>query len=166
MKIMHLFVPFILTLVGFGACASTPKAHRYDYMLSQSPEPFAVQIHDEVITACHLDSARTYFTSASTALDDADKQVIAEVAQCLTHGKLAGRSVLITGYTDALGTTESNKDLGMERSKAVAFELASRGVPPSHIYLSSSGERLATGDTTSGRAHDRKVVLRLVERDM
>jgi outer membrane protein OmpA-like peptidoglycan-associated protein len=159
-------VLFVLTLLVLGACASTPKAHRYDYWLSEYREPFAVEIHQEVISACHLDSARTYFAYGSAALDDDDKRLLGEIAQCLTTGRLAGRSVLVTGYTDDTGSAASNQELGMERSKSVAFELAARGVMPARIFIRSSGERLATGDTAAGRAHDRKVVLRVVERDL
>jgi outer membrane protein OmpA-like peptidoglycan-associated protein len=81
-------------------------------------------------------------------------------------GKLRGQSILVTGFTDERGDTKSNMELGMIRAEKVAQEIAAHGVPTSRIYVRSRGERLASGDDVSGRAYDRRVELRLVERDL
>lgn len=161
MTVPYLFVA-LLALPLFGACGSGSSARRYDDVVAKRERPVEVDFEDEVVTACGLSSARTYFRSDSSALSEEDKVVIAEVAYCLTEGRYAGRSILVTGYTDRLGSTVENKDLGWLRSEMVATELNLRGVPATRIYVHSTGERLATGDTKDERALERMVELRLI----
>lgn len=48
--------------------------------------------------------------------------------------------VLVTGYTDALGSREANHRLSLARARAVADRLVSLGVEPQSITLESCGE--------------------------
>jgi outer membrane protein OmpA-like peptidoglycan-associated protein len=152
----------ILVLPLFAACGSSPSARRYDDVLAKRDRYVEVDFADEAVNACGLDSARAYFRSDSSTLTDDDKAVIAEVAYCLTEGRFAGRSILVTGYTDDIGGTVANKDLGWLRAEAAANELNLRGVPAHHIFIHSTGERLATGNTADERALERRVELRLI----
>jgi len=166
MNCSRLIALSFLACAPLVACASTPTAQRYDEVLQQRDHEMDIEIHGDSVKACELDTSRTYFSYASSELTEEDRLVLGEVAQCLNKGKLAGKSILITGYTDSVGTVESNADLGMKRSRMVAYELNTRGVPARRIFIRSRGERLAKGDNAVGMALDRKVELRLVERDI
>lgn len=124
-----------------------------------------VRVYDEAVDACGLDSSLSYFAYSSAELSDTDRELLGQLGHCLSQGRLKGRSILVTGFTDKLGDPENNIDLGMMRAEKVALQLAANGVSARRIYIRSRGERLATGDDVDGRAHDRRVELRRVERD-
>src|SRR5690349_18946304 len=91
------------------ACGSTPTARRYDEVLEHHTNEMDIEIHGDIVKACGLDTSRTYFTYASAELTPDDKHLLGEIAQCLSGGKLAGHSILVTGYTDKAGSVEENK---------------------------------------------------------
>jgi len=165
MKFARLLALSLIALTPLTACGSAPQARPYDDVLANRDRTVDIEIRGDVVHACGLDTSRTYFAYSSADLTDDDKLLLGDVARCLIDGKLKGRSILVSGYTDKTGPTAENKDLGMSRSEIVAQELNTRGVPTGRIFLRSTGERLATGDTASERALDRKVELRIVERE-
>lgn len=69
------------------------------------------------------------------------------------------QKILVMGHTDATGTDQSNLKLSEQRAKAVAQLLASQGIPEDSIYYQGAGEAqpLATNDTATGRADNRRV---------
>jgi outer membrane protein OmpA-like peptidoglycan-associated protein len=148
-----------------GACGSSSTARRYDDVLSNGTRDFKIDAGPEVLGTCGLDASRSYFAYNSSELSEEDKVQLAEVGRCLTSGRLRGRSILVTGYTDSSGDRPDNYELGFARSTAVATELSTRGVPQTRIFLRSRGEGRAEGDTDEGRALDRKVDLRAVTLD-
>jgi len=154
---------FALGLVAsLVACGSSSKAQRYDDVVSMRAQDYDIEPEGEVVRACGLDSSRSYFAYNSTELSGDDKELLEGVGRCLTSGRLQGRSVLVTGYTDDQGDSTNNYELGLARSRSVASELASRGVPQTRIFLRSRGEGRASGESEDGRALDRKVDLRVV----
>jgi outer membrane protein OmpA-like peptidoglycan-associated protein len=152
----------LLVLPLFAACGSSSNTRRYDDVLAKNDRYVEVDAADEAVNACGFDSARTYFSKDSSELSKEDRAVIDEVAYCLNKGRFAGRSILVTGYTDDLGTTVDNKELGWLRAEAVANELNLKGVPANHIFVHSTGERLAMGNNEGERAFERRVELRLI----
>lgn len=166
MNLKHLIVALAGGIIpSVAACSSAPTARRYDAVMAGKSGRTAVEIHGVVASACGLDYGRAYFDYGSDGLDAHDKDVIDDIAECLRSGRLAGRSVLVTGFTDMTGTRPDNRDLGWARSEAVAEELYANGIPPNRIYVRSLGERKAKGQTPEGMAYDRRVELKLVERD-
>ncbi len=162
------FVPFTFALAliaPLGACGSSNKAQRYDDVVSMRAQDYDIESEGEVVKACGLDSSRSYFAYNSSELTADDKVLLEDVGRCLTSGRLVGRSVLVTGYTDDQGDSTNNYALGLERSRAVASELAARGVPQTRIFLRSRGEGRSSGESDAGRALDRKVDLRVVARN-
>ncbi len=79
-----------------------------------------------------------------------------------TPGALAGRSMLLTGRTDARGEVEDIA-LGQRRAGRVAGYLAGRDLPRAHLGTISHGEFDATDTDEAGWARDRKVDVTLVE---
>ncbi len=69
--------------------------------------------------------------------------------------------VTAKGYTDNVGTMEYNMKLSEKRAMSVARDLISQGVDPRRITIESFGynDPVASNETESGRAQNRRVVL-------
>jgi outer membrane protein OmpA-like peptidoglycan-associated protein len=76
-----------------------------------------------------------------------------------------GRSVTIEGYTDNVGSDESNQGLSERRAQAVQSALTQRGVARSQITTLGKGENfpIASNDTADGRQSNRRVELIFAE---
>jgi outer membrane protein OmpA-like peptidoglycan-associated protein len=69
--------------------------------------------------------------------------------------------LLVTGYTDLVGTPEYNKALGLERAQAAQGFLEDKGFQASRMIVSSKGEEdpVAGYITTDDRARNRRTVI-------
>jgi outer membrane protein OmpA-like peptidoglycan-associated protein len=69
--------------------------------------------------------------------------------------------LLVTGYTDLVGTPEYNKALGLERAQAGQQFLETKGFPASKMIVSSKGEEepIAGYITADERAKNRRTVI-------
>jgi len=72
-----------------------------------------------------------------------------------------GLDIYICGHTDALGSQDHNLALSMERAKAVAAALETRGVARQRMKLQGFGSTypLASNQTDQGRALNRRTEL-------
>jgi peptidoglycan-associated lipoprotein len=86
-----------------------------------------------------------------------DRDVLAQVAQCLTTGPLKGRRVKLVGRADPRGTPEYNLALGEHRSFAVLSYLTGLGVPTAQMTETSRGSLDATGNDEATWRQDRRV---------
>ena len=70
----------------------------------------------------------------------------------------------VVGYTDSKGSDAYNQTLSQNRANSVAGYLGSRGVASSRMIVSGAGETrpVASNDTESGRAQNRRVEITLV----
>jgi outer membrane protein OmpA-like peptidoglycan-associated protein len=75
--------------------------------------------------------------------------------------KYPGSILLITGYTDMVGTPEYNLNLGLERAQAVQKYLESRGFPQPRMTAVSKGEEdpVAGYITAEERAKNRRTII-------
>ena len=75
--------------------------------------------------------------------------------------KYPGSMMLVTGYTDLVGTPEYNQTLGLERAQAVQKYLESKGFPSSRMIVTSRGEEdpVAGYITAEERAKNRRTVI-------
>ncbi len=73
----------------------------------------------------------------------------------------------ISGHTDSIGTDDFNLKLSARRARAVDKWLEEKGVNPEKISVINFGERVAIADneTEEGRALNRRVEFRLIERN-
>jgi len=73
--------------------------------------------------------------------------------------------VTVVGHTDSTGSDQINDPLSRERALAVRDYLSARGVSSSRISVAGRGSRepLASNDTESGRAANRRVEIFLSE---
>jgi peptidoglycan-associated lipoprotein len=93
-----------------------------------------------------------------------DREVLDQVASCLTTGPLHGRTVQLVGRADPRGTEEYNLGLGTQRADSVMQYLQRRGVSPGQLSQTTRGALDATGKDEAGWREDRRVSLRLASR--
>jgi peptidoglycan-associated lipoprotein len=102
------------------------------------------------------------FEYDSAALAELDRQILGEVARCLTEGALKGRSVTLIGRADARGEPEYNLTLGESRADTVQRYMIDLGVGKDRMRPTSRGEMDAVGTNEEGWAQDRRVDIELV----
>jgi OmpA-OmpF porin, OOP family len=100
--------------------------------------------------------------SASIAQEGAS-----ELAQLAAQAKgLQGYMIGVEGYADASGGADVNQKLSLDRSQAVVNWLAQNGGIPFHRMLApgamSTAQPAASNETASGRAQNRRVVVRIL----
>jgi len=80
--------------------------------------------------------------------------------------KAPDAQVLVEGHTDNVGPKQLNKKLSLERAKAVADYLVSKGVARDRITVAGLGDdhpvREGSNDTAQGRMENRRVEVTLV----
>jgi peptidoglycan-associated lipoprotein len=103
------------------------------------------------------------FDFDQTAILPDDRDVLAQVAQCLTTGPLKGRSVKLVGRADPRGTQEYNMALGARRSNAVLKYLSGLGVGNTQLSETSRGALDATGGDEAAWRQDRRVDIDLLD---
>lgn len=148
--------------------AGAPKSMA-DGAPSQSPAVLTpgLAISDAIAQACEIPpraaggAVTTSFEYDSAALAEADRQMLGDVARCLTEGALKGRSVALVGRADARGEPEYNMTLGESRADAVQRYLVDLGVGTDRMRATSRGEIDATGTDEDGWANDRRVDIEL-----
>ncbi|WP_225763605.1 OmpA family protein [Stenotrophomonas sp. Marseille-Q4652] len=70
----------------------------------------------------------------------------------------------VVGHTDSIGTDAVNDRLSKERAESVASYLGAQGVQRARIETLGAGKRypIASNDTESGRAQNRRVEIRVI----
>jgi peptidoglycan-associated lipoprotein len=125
----------------------------------QSGRPLALS--DELLRACNVQLGNVdrapKFDFDKSELSDADRNVLQQLATCVTTGPLKGRSLALVGRADARGETEYNMGLGEHRADAVKKYLQGLGVPAGQVQETSRGKLDATGTDEAGWQKDRRV---------
>ncbi|HEY6176456.1 MAG TPA: OmpA family protein [Kofleriaceae bacterium] len=93
-----------------------------------------------------------------------DRDVLDQVASCLTTGPLRGRTIQLVGRADPRGTEEYNLGLGARRAESVQQYLQRLGVSPGQLSQTTRGALDATGTDEAGWREDRRVDLKLASR--
>lgn len=154
---------------GKGDPAGTTQLTSAALPTSQKPTVFTpgLSVSDFVAKECGIqpreaknETAPT-FDFDSSALAPADREILAEVAKCLTEGALKGKNVSLVGRTDARGEPEYNMGLGDSRANGVLRYLIDLGVGKDRLRPTSRGEMDATGTNEEGWARDRRVDIEL-----
>jgi len=104
------------------------------------------------------------FETGSAELRPAGRARLAALADYL--GEVRGTRVRIDGFTDSVGSDESNEVLSRNRARSVARALAQMGVPMGRLSMEGHGETMpvASNDTAAGRQQNRRVEVTLVGR--
>jgi peptidoglycan-associated lipoprotein len=93
-----------------------------------------------------------------------DREVLEQVATCLTTGPLHGHTVQLVGRADPRGTEEYNLGLGTQRADSVRAYLQRLGVSTHQLSETTRGALDATGTDEAGWRLDRRVDLQLAAR--
>jgi outer membrane protein OmpA-like peptidoglycan-associated protein len=101
------------------------------------------------------------FDFDSDQLDAESRQEVAEIAERLSATS-SYKPTVVVGYTDAVGTSAYNLDLGQRRAKAVADALVAAGVPVDRIgAVSSRGKADLLVTVATAERRNRRVTVRL-----
>ncbi len=92
------------------------------------------------------------------------RPVLERFAQTLNDNPAA--TVSIIGHTDSTGSDGVNDPLSVDRAARTRDYLSQRGISPNRINIDGRGERepIASNDTDSGRARNRRVEIYVAER--
>ena len=78
-----------------------------------------------------------FFTPFSADLDDSAKSVVTDAAQAAKT--VPGRKVLVAGYADRVGASDTNQTLTKLRAQVVADGLVAAGIDRGRIVLQPKG---------------------------
>jgi peptidoglycan-associated lipoprotein len=120
-----------------------------------------VNVADELVASCKLrfnnvDNTPRFEFDRSDLLA-ADNDVLAQIAQCITTGPLAGAGLDLVGRADPRGASTYNAALGDRRASSVRTALTNSGVDAGVIGATSRGELDAMGTDEAGWQRDRRV---------
>jgi peptidoglycan-associated lipoprotein len=135
----------------------------------QMPVVFSqgLTVSDAIAAACGIaprpdkKTVAPAFDFDSAALDQQDRELLAQIAKCLTDGPLKGKGVALIGRADPRGEQEYNMTLGVSRADAVKRYLVDLGVGRERMRATSRGELDAVGTNEEGWAKDRRVDIEL-----
>ena len=103
----------------------------------------------------------SYFAQKGFKPDRTLQAYAIELKNYLT--KYPTKSVLVTGHTDAVGSTEDNEWFGLERAKNVVKYFVSQGIDKTKFTTQSKGHTIpiATNTTFEGRAKNRRIEIKI-----
>lgn len=146
---------------GNGAADEAAQRDAVNKAVEQN-EGGGLNISEEIKQLCPgITSPKFGFDSSSLRGEWAT--ALSRLADCMKNGKLAGRSVLLTGHTDPRGDDDYNMDLGGRRAEAVKSAITVHGVPGSRISVTSRGKVDARGTDEASWATDRRVDIDLMK---
>ena len=160
--------PHVASLASDSPPIRAAEPEDFDDVIAAPNLPMSpnVAVSSEVARRCalHFDDKpeAPRFDFDRFALLPADRDVLAQVAACITIGPLAGGSVALVGRADSRGTEEYNLGLGMHRAESVRDYLERLGVADRQLRESTRGALDATGADEVGWRSDRRVDLELV----
>ncbi len=140
--------------------AATPEQQEAVASAASGQEGGGLTISAEILALCPgIKPPKFGFDSAE--LRGEWQTALRTLSDCMRAGKLADRSVLLTGHTDPRGEDDYNLALGGRRAESVKRAIVSFGVDGARIDVTSRGEVDATGTDEAGWAKDRKVDISL-----
>jgi peptidoglycan-associated lipoprotein len=120
-----------------------------------------VHVTEEIASACEIhfdnDATAPKFDFDESEVLPQDRDVLAQVAACVTTGPLKGRALKLVGRADPRGEVEYNMALGERRAESVQSYLSHLGVESGRMLTTSRGELDATGTDEASWQHDRRV---------
>lgn len=119
-----------------------------------------VQLSKALRDRCNMPDepqAAPKFDFDQTTLRARGKNVLDDVAVCLTSGPLQGEVITLVGRADPRGSEDYNQALSASRAAAARNYLAQKGVPETRMKLMARGEEGARGSDEATYAVDRRV---------
>jgi peptidoglycan-associated lipoprotein len=121
-----------------------------------------VSLSKNIRDLCKIDDSdrAPKFDFDSSQLSSSDRDLLQQVAKCMTDGALKGKNVELIGRADPRGEQEYNMTLGSSRSTAARNFLKGLGIADSRMTETSRGALDATGHDEESWAVDRRVDIR------
>lgn len=118
------------------------------------------------ITFAEARDTSLYFASGQQSLSGAQQHTLRDLISYVARDKRVTH-LLIDGHTDNVGSRLANLSVSRSRAEQVAAVLETLGVAADKIQIRAHGSRypVASNATESGRAQNRRVVIRLVRDD-
>ena len=122
-----------------------------------------IQVSGELAEMCslHVSASKQHFGTNDDSLQPAERDMLVQLASCLSDGRLRERGLELVGRADPRGESEYNMVLGEKRAARVAGYLEGAGVGRTRMKLTSRGELDASGKDDSGWQEDRRVDIAL-----
>jgi peptidoglycan-associated lipoprotein len=122
-----------------------------------------VSLSKSIRDLCQIDDSdrAPKFDFDSSQLSSSDRDILQQVAKCMTDGALKGKNVELIGRADPRGEQEYNMGLGSSRATAAHSYLKGLGIADSRMNETSRGALDATGHDEEGWAKDRRVDIRV-----
>lgn len=154
-------------LVAVG-CAKKPAQDVSSIPLTSAKAKRAnVHLDDDIMRLCsiHIDNVdrAPKFDFDDAELLPEDRDILEQVAKCVTTGPLKGRKLALVGRADPRGDTEYNMVLGEFRADSVQTYLSNLGVEPNNMMKTSRGELDAEGSDDESWQRDRRVDVLLLK---
>ncbi len=161
----HFFAAFVATvsLALAAGCAKKPIVNEPETTSARTRS--GVRVSDDIRKACNIQIANVErapkFDYDDADLQPEDRDVLEQIAKCVTTGPLKGRHLNLVGRCDPRGEVEYNMILGDYRAETVHDYLAKLGVDPGTMAKTSRGELDAEGKDEDGWRRDRRVDISL-----
>jgi len=137
--------------------APAPVATSAPETPAQAATTGSVQVSTDILKACGLPDADSYFSFDSARLEKRDIPPLNAITVCFTTGALKGRTMKLVGRADARGASDYNITLGQSRADAVETYLGNKGLQKGKVESTSRGAMDATGSDEPGWTRDRRV---------
>jgi peptidoglycan-associated lipoprotein len=175
MQARSLAVLITLTAAGAAACSHDRPEPRTAATAQPAPvaetEPTnarveappvradVIQVGPNLREACPIQNVQQApkFDFDKSNLTQSDRDVLAQVAACLTTGRLKGRAVKLVGRADPRGEAEYNMGLGEQRAMSAKSYLEQLGVAEGRLNHTSRGAMDAQGHDEETWQIDRRV---------
>jgi len=143
-----------------------PPAQQQQPAQPAQPVSTNIQAGTDLIALCKLHAtseqqAAPKFAYNQFELTAQDRDVLQQIARCVTKGPARGHKLQLTGRADPRGTEEYNMGLGDHRAHSVGSYLERLGVTSSAVNASTRGALDATGTDESSWQMDRRVDVEL-----
>ncbi|CAN5151326.1 OmpA family protein [soil metagenome] len=124
-----------------------------------------VAVEDSLAQRCSLRLGNVHeapkFDYNTSELAASDRDVLQQIATCVTTGPLKGQKLELTGRADPRGTEEYNLGLGSRRADSVSSFLERLGVGKGQLDETTRGALDAAGTDENSWSTDRRVDITL-----
>jgi len=140
-KIINIVALLIVPLLpaGTAVTATVPAAAVVAPAAMASADAASFKVENGVV--------KFYFASGKADLATGADAALADVVK----GVVAGKKVVVSGFTDATGDAAKNEELARQRATAVSAALKAAGVPETDITLKKPEALTGSGDNAEAR---------------
>jgi len=156
-KYMRTFVEFALSKRGQDVVGATGFVTQNVAQVSQTVSENAPEEYKQLTRNANRLSLDFRFQSGQTILDNKARVDLDRVVSLIADLKYPGDKIMLFGFSDGVGTPQSNQALSVSRAKAVENEFIQRGLKPAILRGFGSGLAVAANDSTDGQAKNRRV---------